>query len=199
MNNTVDIKKQAVNYNKARGALLSVVALTFINVMLIILQVDLHFYISAITPSVLMIWFPGVVSTVLAFVIIALYGLFWWLSKKYRVFTLVALIVFALDTLVLFGLMLLAFDTFFLISLAFHGYVWYSLILGIIAWAKLSNVTPEEAQAAVDAIEQETANAEAKSTLETMAPAENQDNQTEKDDRYEYYGSSDENNNNENN
>ena len=204
MNNTVDIKKYAASFNRARNNLLGVIGLTLLNVVLVLFNVNLHFFFSAVVPSVFAGLFPGVVGIVLALVSIGIYIVFWALSKKHRVFLLVAFVVFAIDTLVLLFLVILAagfgeFDVQMLINLAFHGWVWYYLILGTMAWVRLRNVTPEQAQAALDVVEQETANTEAKSTLETMTTGSNQDSQTMQDDRYEYYGSSDENNNNENN
>jgi len=58
----------------------------------------------------------------------------------------------------------------------------------------LRNVTPEAVQAVMQSAEEEAADAEAKSALETIAPEQNQDNQ---DDRYEYYGQSDDSENQE--
>ena len=200
-NNTVDIKKYAVNFNRARNNLLGVVGLTLLNVLLYIFNIDLYFMFSAITPGAILAFFDGIaiaagsnilwiIGIILAIAGVGIYFVFYLLSKKYRVFILVAFIFFALDTLMLLLLMVIFFDAGSLIDLAFHGWVWYYLILGTIAWTKLRNVTPAEAQAVLDTVEQETANAEAKSTLETMTSDEAQVNQ---DDGYEYYGQTDDN------
>ena len=156
------IKEQAVKFMSARNNLLVVVGFTAINIVLAVAGADFYFLFSAALPmffyylTVGMAYASGVNAFVVAGVVIALIGtgfylLCWYLSKKWRVFILIALILFSIDTLV-YALLLMdyfdGFDVNLLIEIAFRAWVLYYLVTGTVAWSKLKNVSAEEVQSA---------------------------------------------------
>ena len=182
MMDTSSIKKNALTFNRARGNLLLVVAFTLINLILTISNTGWYFLFSATVPILILAEFQVLssylgggywaVGIFLAFLIAALYFVFWLLSKKFRVFFLVALVVFALDTLILlfYVFFIFEFEAGLLIDLAFSAWVLYYLIIGTKSWAKLSNVSAADMQSALDEATQEAEVAETKTALEELAP-----------------------------
>ena len=174
--NTVDIKKYAVNFTRARANLLAVVAFTVVNIILAATGSDWMFLFSATIPLMITHLFAGiafvagggilVIGVVLALLCAGVYFLFWALSKRWRVFILVALIIFAIDTLVFLFVVLGIGGAGDIINLAFSGWVLYYLIIGTIAWAKLSNVNESDIVAVQNAV----ANEEANAALGEIAP-----------------------------
>jgi len=168
--NTVDIKKYAVNFTRSRHALGSIVAFTLINIILAATGSGWLFLFSAMIPLEIFVFFDAIglvgVGLVVALLGTGIYFAFWLLAKKYRVFMLVALIIFAIDTF-LFLLLVLGFGDFgHIINLAFSGWILYYLIIGTIAWAKLSNVNESDIAAVQNAV----ANEEANAALGEIAP-----------------------------
>lgn len=140
---------------RSRNNLLLVIAFTTVNVFLLLLNTDLSFLFSATFP----IFFVGIgqvfteqtgsnafllIGTVIAFISIALYAVCYFLSKKRKVFILVALVLFVLDTLLLLWLSLLEFEVSSLIDIAFHVWILYYLIIGVAAWSGLKKLPPEQ-------------------------------------------------------
>lgn len=145
-------------FTKSRSNLLLVIAFTTLNVVLLLLNTDLSFLFSATFP----IFFVGagqvfaeqtgsngflLIGTVIAFISIALYAVCYFLSKKRKVFILVALVLFILDTLLLLWLSFLEFDAGSLIDIAFHAWILYYLIIGVAAWSRLKKLPPEQEEA----------------------------------------------------
>jgi len=176
---TEQIKKQSVIFKRARGNLLLVVAFTVINLILMAAGSNFYLLFSATVPGLVYIatWYSAV-GLIAALAITAVYLVCYLLSKKYRVFILVAMILFAVDTAIflflLFEIMAAAtFEFMFLVELAFHAWILFYLITGTVAWAKLRKVTAGELEAARESIENEEAKAaldETKSALDDVAP-----------------------------
>ena len=155
-------------YNTARNQLLLVVAFTAINLIMQLMGTDMYFLFSAYVPLFLttmgmlvcgkypeevyvgeladMEILPPAVLTVLAviaFLIFAAYLLFWFMAKKQKVaWMIVALVFFALDTLLMLATTGISFDMLF--DILFHAWVIYYLITGIRAAFKLKALPPEE-------------------------------------------------------
>jgi len=198
MTNSVDIKKYALDFKRSRANLLAVVVFTLINLFLIIIDADFYFLFSAAIPMYILYFFEGmyissgmvglwVFGIILAFIGTGLYLLFWGLSKKFRAWILVALIVFAFDSLImLFVFLLIGFELGSIIDIAFSAWVMYYLIIGTKAWAKLQNVSHEELQAVTAAAEQEELTTETNAALNEIAP---NDSQTDEETTSEHYNS----------
>jgi len=173
------IKKQAVKFNRARSNLLAVVVLTAVNLLLITFDVNFHFFFSAFVPQVVLIFleaFFGSVGVVVAFLSVAIYLVCYALSKRWRVFMLIALILFALDALFMFGTMLYWGEfADFIFNVVFHIWILFYLITGTVAWGKLRRVTPDELQTLQQAVTQDAQTEELNSALDTITPPRTQD------------------------
>jgi len=158
------IKKQAVKFVQSRSALLTVFALTVLNLLLEVFEVGFYFLYSAFVPQIIYLLLirdlgPFDLGLVLALAVTSIYLVCWALSKGRRVFILVAMILFALDTaarLVFFFLYVWDWgvDIWIMIELAFSAMILFSLIGGTIAWAKLRNVTSDELHAVQEEVTQ---------------------------------------------
>lgn len=142
------VKTPESTFAAARSNLLMVVAFTAVNLILTLVNADLYFLFSATVPQFIL----GIgyafesttaiaVAAVIAFLGAGVYLLCWWLSKKHRGWMVVALILFALDTLASLGMLLL--DGTMFIDLLFHVWVLYYLISGTVAMVKMKN-QPEQ-------------------------------------------------------
>lgn len=144
-------------YQAARFNLLLVIALTVINIVLLLTDGDSYFLFSAFIPYFLvtigMVFtgkfpeeyyadgFEGIefvdqslltVTVVIAAAIVVVYALCWLFSKKHKVGWLIAaLVMFALDTIAMLSLGGLALET--LIDVALHVWVLFDISRGI--WA----------------------------------------------------------------
>lgn len=136
------VKTPETTYAAARSNLLLVVAFTAVNLVLTLINADLYFLFSATVPQFIL----GIgyafetttaiaVAAVIAFLGAGVYLLCWWLSKKHRGWMVVALILFALDTLA--ALAMVAMDTGMLLDLVFHVWVLFYLISGVSAMVKM--------------------------------------------------------------
>ena len=140
-------------YNNSRFNLMIMLAFTLVNIILLYTKLDLFMLFSASIPYYAMafaLWdetgvllIPGLV--IAANAIIA-YLLCWLLSKKYRAWMLVALILFSFDTLALIGLYVLAKDFSGIVDLLIHVWVFYYLIVGVINARKLKTLPLEETE-----------------------------------------------------
>ncbi len=125
------------------------IILTLVNVILISFEADVSFPFSAFLPTMLTAvgqagaaegssaW--RIVGLILAAFPILIYAGCWILAKKYRVFLLIALILFVFDTLLL---LLFSFGggVSMWIDIVFHIWVLLSLFAGVKAWRKLSTL-----------------------------------------------------------
>ena len=182
------IKKQAVRFNRARTNLLAVVILTLANLVLIALDVNIGFPFSAVVPQVILIWTMDIsmpVAMAVAVIFVSFYLLFYFLSKRWRVFILVAFIFFALDTLYLLDLMLTFGFTDFLLEIAFHAWIHFYLITGTVAWAKLRKVSRDEFTELMSAVKEEADKEELDSALDTVASGDEGDSDKSNDDKDE--------------
>ena len=165
LNNKQRLENQ---FKNARGNLLLVVALTVINIVLLVTNSDSYFLFSAFIPYALasigmMIcgmypkefygedyasWeFFGtpvfVGFLVVAIIIVALYLISWIFSKNNKGGWLIfALVIFSADTLGMFVVEGISFES--IIDVVFHVWVIALLINGVIAWNKLKKLPAEE-------------------------------------------------------
>ena len=159
----------ANKFARARSNLLIVVAMTAINLILLVAQSDTYFLFSAYIPYLLVAigmyeggMYPAefyqddlgtlqeadpsvfTVMLIVAIIAVLLYVLCWIFSKKNRVGWLIfALALFGLDTAGMLFLGGIALES--IVDVIFHGWVIVSLILGVIAGCKLKKLPPEEA------------------------------------------------------
>ncbi len=155
-------------YNTSRNQLLFVVAFSVINLILQLVGADLYFLFSAIVPLILVdfgMFFCGkypaevygeeyseyqfldssvlVVLVVVAFAIIGMYLLCWFLAKKQKVaWLIIALVLFALDSAFMLWYYGISFGILF--DALFHAWIIYYLSAGIRAAFQLKNLPPEE-------------------------------------------------------
>ena len=138
-------------FKSARSNLLLMIAMTTINLILIMVEASFSFLFTAFAPMFALAVFGELsmkaVGVAIAIIILAMYLVCYFLSKKYRVFILIALILFILDTLILGAVILLTLelqDASVLIDVGFHAWILYYLINGVIAWANMRKLPPEE-------------------------------------------------------
>ena len=141
--------------------LLLVVVFTAANLLLIVTDSNLYLLFSAIAPPFIFGIGRGmadelrsdvflVIGLVIAFIIVGLYFLCWLLAKRRRVFMVVALVFFVIDSLMLAFLILSAgFEMSYVMDIAFHGWILVYLTSGAMAWAKLRGVSTEDYLAAI--------------------------------------------------
>lgn len=138
-------------FNSSRLNLLLVIILTVVNIVMLIGGSETMMLFSASIPYYA-IAFPVILGmpelfvfgVILAVVSLVLYFLCWLLSKKRPGWLVVALVLFALDTLALAGLYLSIEEMSGIVDLAIHVLVLIYLIQGISAWSKLKKMPPEE-------------------------------------------------------
>ena len=124
-----------------------------------------------------MLYNPEAIGIALSSAVILVYVAFWFLSKKYRIFILLALIFFIADTAI-FAYLFAMGDIWFqndlslFIRLAFIGLIGFYLVTGTIAWLKLRNLTSED----IEAAQQEfTLNAQAKEAKKALDELKDED------------------------
>jgi len=148
-----DIKREAVRFKVARGNLALAFALTAVNIFLLAFDAGWHLFFSAFVPQAIMYFFiyAGVIGVGLVVALLAAgtYFVCWLLSKRWRVFMLVALILFSIDSLIFFILALGMFAgggfTFGdIIQAVIQIWILYYLIIGTIAWARLRKVSADD-------------------------------------------------------
>ena len=140
------VKTPETVFHSARSNLLLVVGFTAINVILQLISSDMYFLFSATTPMAFLDIVKSAevsallpVAAVLAFIIIGVYLLCWFMSKKQSAWLIVAAVLFGLDTLVLLGLYDLGA---MIIDLLMHAWVLYYLITGSVAAIKMKKQPP---------------------------------------------------------
>ncbi|MEA4832581.1 MAG: hypothetical protein VB118_08200 [Oscillospiraceae bacterium] len=155
MNGKNSASRYASIYVKARGSLLTMLILTIINVILIYTDASISFPFSASFPQIAVVvgnqlafqsgnnaWIYF--AAALTIISIVPYFICWYLSKSPNISMLVALIFFCVDTIFLIFLAFLAFDTYLIMDFAFHGWVIYSLAIGVSAAFKFKKLPPEQ-------------------------------------------------------
>ena len=173
MDSTV-IKAQAVKFNKARNNLLAVVAFTVINLFLIAFDFDLSFLFSAFVPQILQIivheFFSMSIGLIIGLAFTSVYLVCYALSKRWRVFILIALLLFLIDALIMLGAMFItgAYGEF-IFNIAFHAWILFYLITGTVAWVKLGKVTADEFKEIQQEVVQTEQTEELNSALHTVA------------------------------
>ena len=166
MNNN-EIKRQAVAFSRSRNNLMLVVVFTTINLFLAISGSGFQWLFSARVPMY-MLGFGGYMGIVLAFAGVFIYCMCWLLAKRQRAFILVAMILFALDTSVFLLVALFTTYGLHIFPIAFHAWIMYYLITGVVAWAKLRRLTPEQITGALQQAIEEAANFEADRALRDL-------------------------------
>ncbi len=133
-------------YNTARLNLLLMIGLTAVNLVLLFTGSDVMMLFSATVPYIAAVFavspgwnafFPFFIGV--AVVIILLYLVCWFFSKKHPAWMIVALVMFVLDTLAMVALYVSAGDTSGIMDILLHIYVLYYLISGTINGFKLRN------------------------------------------------------------
>lgn len=156
--------KLTQKYLTSRMNLLAVIVFTLLNVVFLITGSDMYFLFTAAIPYHLVIFgmlltgrFPAemyegeeiqfldssffVAMVVIAAVILLFYLLFFFLSKKHYGFLIAALVFFSFDcAYFLYMLVGSEFDFSLIIDIAFHAWVMYYLISGVIAGRKLKAI-----------------------------------------------------------
>ncbi len=142
---------------KGRNNLLLMLGLTLVNIVLYIVGAALTFPFSAFLPQMsvavglelyyelALAVFP-VGGAVIAALLLGFYGLCYFLSARRPGWLIAALVLFALDTVVLLVFAIPELDLSAGIDIAFHGWVLYYLIRAVSAISKLKAL-PEEPEA----------------------------------------------------
>ena len=154
--NINDMKHQILRFEKARSNLLAVIVFTVINIILLSFNAEISFLFSATLPQFIFAIGKNldselgsnifmIVGLIIAFFIIITYFVFWILSKRIRIFILVSLIFFSIDSLVLLLLILnMEFNFSILFEVVFHGWILYYLIIGVNAWYNMRGINADE-------------------------------------------------------
>lgn len=153
-------------YASARHNILLVLAFTVVNIVLLLLNQYTYFVFSAAIPYAVVVYgvtvcgklpaefYPGdlsqyefldssvlTITVVIAAVICGLYLLCWLLSKKGKVaWLIVALVLFVLDTVIMF---INGIEADSILDVVFHAWVIISFSSGIVAHNKLKKLPPE--------------------------------------------------------
>lgn len=156
--------KLTQKYLTSRMNLLAVIIFTLLNVVFLVTGSDMYFLFTAAIPYHLVVFgmlltgkFPPemyegetfefldssflVATVVIAAVILLFYLLFFFLSKKHYGFLIAALVFFSFDCAYFLYLLIGSeFDFSLIIDIAFHAWVMYYLISGVIAGRKLKTI-----------------------------------------------------------
>ena len=164
--NMTESQKLTTRYNSARHNILLVIAFTLVNSVLLFTGSDSYFLFAAAIPYYMTLfgllytgrmpaeWYEGVefqpdpdavlyIYVAIAIVIVGLYALMWFLSKKHGYGWLVAaLLLFVADTFAMFYFT--GFTADMILDFVFHVWVLVSLCSGIIAAITLKKLPEEE-------------------------------------------------------
>lgn len=142
MNSVKPIKSPVEMYNSARINLLVMIALTVINIIMLMTDSSYSFPFSATAPIVsasvgyTYAFMTGLntaiyIGIAIAAVIVILYLLCFIFSKKSRAWMIVALVFFSIDTAIIILWSIAGFVVSDIIDIAFHAWVMYYLIIGV--------------------------------------------------------------------
>ena len=168
-------------YNGSIANLLFVVVFTALNTLLLVLNADTYFLFSAFIPyfvadlgmfytgSYPAEYYDGIgdiplanpsllyICIAIAFAVILLYLLCWFLARKKKVgWLVVSVVLFSLDTVIMF--LLTGIDTSMIMDILFHAWVIISLISGIVnynKWKKIPDKVPAAEPETADEQEEE--------------------------------------------
>ncbi len=139
-------------YQGSRHNLLAVLFFTVINMVMLLTRSGNYFLFSAAIPYYLAFWgyvFDGyIISTytvtalVPATIVLVVYLLCWLMSQKRSGWLIVALVLFAVDTLGMLSMMLLSSSgiAVWIMDIVFHAWVLISLSRGLMAASKLKKM-----------------------------------------------------------
>lgn len=144
---------------------LAVALFSLANVLMILIHADTYLLFSAAVPVYLMMFFGELCGMrseefyelnygadwkslefwpesiywavlAIALVVVAVYFVLWYLSKKKKVFSTVLMVVYAIDTIALlfFNVAIYTFTFTAILELVVHAWVFYYLILALKAW-----------------------------------------------------------------
>lgn len=137
-------------YDAARYAILGLVLITILNVFLVLLESDSYYVSSVFASYFVSVVFEGALGIILAAVLVAPFALAFFLSKKNRVWLIVALVLTALDLLFVFYIgIALDMLVYRILDILAHIFVIVILVLGVINGKKLKQqeAAAEEAAA----------------------------------------------------
>lgn len=136
--------------NNARRNILAVIIFTMINLVLLALDTGTMFLFSASVPYYVAVLGAAFGIPELLYICLAIAGvgllfyfLCWYFSKNRGGWMATALVLFALDTVVLIILSILAEDFSSIMDVLLHAYILYTLVLGAMADRTLKRL-PEE-------------------------------------------------------
>ena len=162
--NREQITKQAQNFKRAQGAILTVFAFTVVNILSYQFGFGINFLFSAVIPELIAL----IAAPVWGLLVAPVYLGLWYWTKKWTGAVLIALILFSVDSFVLLVLVLLTGEFGnFIFDILFAGWILHNLITGTIAWGKLSNVNSDLVAAVQDEIENDN-DAEINETLDAF-------------------------------
>ena len=183
-NNPMDaetVKEQAVKFSRARAAIISVFAFTAINLILSAIDAGFYFVYSAYVPHIayyILEFDYGIgVGLFATLAMAAVFLVCWALSKRWRAFILVAMLLFIVDALVriLVGITLFMDgdgDIWLLVETAISVWIIIQLAVGTAAWRKLNRFSPEQIKAVQDEITKEENVEEIRTAMNEIAPAQ---------------------------
>lgn len=141
------VKSPEMVYANARNNLLLVVIFTAVNVILRLISADTYFLFSASIPMACLdiavlteISALMVPATVASLLITALYLVCWIFSKKHHGWMIAALVLFSLDTLLMF---FIYYIEAVIVDLLIHVWVLYYLVTGTAAIKKMQQQPAE--------------------------------------------------------
>ncbi len=164
MNKIDEIKYYQTRFETSRRQLLSLVAFTAINLVLVMIQADFYFIFTALIPVYALyigkeltlefgVAFYNIFGYGIAVFLLLLYGVSWFFTKRYRTFILIAFVLFLLDCLVMvYFILAYGFELSDAPNLLYHGWIIYTLTLSVIDWYKLRKVAPEDEELALTAL-----------------------------------------------
>ncbi len=141
-----------MRFNRSRRDILLLIAFTAINVVLVMIEADITFLFSASFPIFSVAFGQGmsaesgssffmIFGIVMALLSIGAFGLCYLLSKKLKVFMLVALVLIILDSLFLGWLFLqIEMDLSLILDGLFHVWMIWSFAAGTKAWSNLKKL-----------------------------------------------------------
>ena len=199
MDNTM-IKTQAVKFSRARANLLVLIAFTVINLIILLFDFNIAFLFSAFVPQLLFIVMEDLASAglgmIIALLAVSVYGVCHLLSKKRRVFMLIAFILFVIDAVIMLGMMMWLGDfSSFIFNILFHTWILFYLFTGSVAWYKLRKVTASDLEMIQQEVAQETEAKELDSALDNIVPSptvEDDHQEAEEPDSFSPYHTEDE-------
>ena len=140
------VSKEIKNYKTARINVIAILAMTLLSFVLYFSS-ESRFLFSIYTSIVFVAVgkaYPSIlgVAVAIAVLILAVYLVFWILSKKHRWAMIVLLVLFSVDCAVL----LIDFNVYAIIDIAIHAFMMYYFVLGVKAAANLQKHFPQGVQ-----------------------------------------------------